>query len=171
MPAMYRHWSYRVIVGLLYLMLGQTHASPVVLNSAVVNVGAVNGTVKGDMLEIEYPLPNPVLLMIEQSQLDGTLKTLFIEQARLIEASGNRLIVQVQRPLNSGASSTSTLDLGMWLDGVKQGVYASQQGDAVALQVHNTFRELSLIVDSPVKMVLPNRFRGDFSLALRYRGN
>lgn len=170
MSIILRYWPRWVTTGLICLMLGSAQASSVVINSTIVDIGAVNGTQKGGTLDVEYSLPNPVLLSFEQSQLNGTLHTLIIEQARLIEASGSRLTIQVQNLLDTGSSSTSTIVLGLWLDGIKKDIYASQQGSAITLQVPNTFRVLSLVADNPVMMALPKEYRGNYSLALRYRG-
>ncbi len=139
-------------------------SAPLVLDSTQMSLGIVNGDVINDSLTIERSLSNPVLLSVTQEELDGSLRSLLINQAKLITNQKGNITVMVNSLVQGGKIET-VMTVGVWLDGKKVEVLGKTQGSDVNINVSTLFKTLEVRVLEPLKIQLPKSYRGPFDFS------
>lgn len=156
---MKKYWCVSLITVVVALYQPLVQSAPLVMASIPISLGTVNGDVINESLIIERALSNPVLLAVTQEELDDSLRSLFINQAKFITNQKGNITVMVSSPVQGGRIET-VITVGVWLDGKKVEVLGETRGSGVNINVSTSFKALELRVSEPLKIQLPKSYRG-----------
>nr|WP_045625603.1 DUF5462 family protein [Vibrio parahaemolyticus] len=133
-------------------------------------LGIVNGKSIGETVEIERILTNPILLSLKKEDLTGQLTTVIIKDAYLIE-NNSQSEISIRSVKNSMDKVTSYFKASLWIDRNIVPIQAEQVGDAIKIDVPNSFEIIEIKANSPIKIVVPKDLRGEMNINLVFQGN
>lgn len=131
-----------------------------------ISLGVVNGEVVNGRVEIQKVLSNPILLSVNQKELDLPLDVLFVKNTSLIKQHQGDVSLLV----DSGNQIETQITLSLWLDGRKVALYGKQSGTLVQFDIPSTFERLEMKATAPLTITLPKSYRGVFDFTLDIEG-
>ncbi|MCG9662207.1 DUF5462 family protein [Vibrio mediterranei] len=132
------------------------------------SLGLVNGVVNNDRLQIEKTLEDPVLLSVNDADLDGELKYLRIANATLLKNHRGEVLVKVTSSTGSDVATFANVEL--IADERKVSINGKQVGDTVEITALPRFKNIKLKINQAIKITMPKSYRGGIEFAIEVEG-